>query len=239
MGAALMDKIYGRKPVLETIDAGLNIHKAYIMDQKTPIVAKIVDKLTKNNVPIKYVDKNFFENVDMNHQGVMIEVDSYKYADLSELENANRLILLDKIEDPHNLGAIIRSAESFGFDGVIIPEHRSAKVTPTVYKTSAGAINNIKVVMVTNLNQTIENLKENGFWIYGLAGEASDNIAQTNLTGKVSLVVGNEGDGLSRLVRENCDVLVKIPMLGKVNSLNASVASALSMYEVLRQNGFK
>ncbi|MBS6105296.1 MULTISPECIES: 23S rRNA (guanosine(2251)-2'-O)-methyltransferase RlmB [Anaerococcus] len=234
-----MDKIYGRKPVLETIDAGLNIHKAYIMDQKTPIVAKIVDKLTKNNVPIKYVDKNFFENVDMNHQGVMIEVDSYKYADLSELENANRLILLDKIEDPHNLGAIIRSAESFGFDGVIIPEHRSAKVTPTVYKTSAGAINNIKVVMVTNLNQTIENLKENGFWIYGLAGEASENIAQTNLTGKVGLVVGNEGDGLSRLVRENCDVLVKIPMLGKVNSLNASVASALSMYEVLRQNGFK
>ena len=239
MGAALMDKIYGRKPVLETIDAGLNIHKAYIMDQKTPIVAKIVDKLTKNNVPIKYVDKNFFENVDMNHQGVMIEVDSYKYADLSELENANRLILLDKIEDPHNLGAIIRSAESPGFDGVIIPEHRSAKVTPTVYKTSAGAINNIKVVMVTNLNQTIENLKENGFWIYGLAGEASENIAQTNLTGKVGLVVGNEGDGLSRLVRENCDVLVKIPMLGKVNSLNASVASALSMYEVLRQNGFK
>ncbi|MDU5229621.1 MAG: 23S rRNA (guanosine(2251)-2'-O)-methyltransferase RlmB [Anaerococcus sp.] len=234
-----MDKIYGRKPVLETIDAGLNIHKAYIMDQKTPIVAKIVDKLTKNNVPIKYVDKNFFENVDMNHQGVMIEVDSYKYADLSELENANRLILLDKIEDPHNLGAIIRSAESFGFDGVIIPEHRSAKVTPIVYKTSAGAINNIKVVMVTNLNQTIENLKEKGFWIYGLAGEASENIAQTNLTGKVGLVVGNEGDGLSRLVRENCDVLVKIPMLGKVNSLNASVASALSMYEVLRQNGFK
>lgn len=239
MGATLMDKIYGRKPVLETIDAGLNIHKAYIMDQKTPIVAKIVDKLTKNNVPIKYVDKNFFENVDMNHQGVMIEVDSYKYADLSELKNANRLILLDKIEDPHNLGAIIRSAESFGFDGVIIPEHRSAKVTPTVYKTSAGAINNIKVVMVTNLNQTIENLKEKGFWIYGLAGEASENIAQTNLTGKVGLVVGNEGDGLSRLVRENCDVLVKIPMLGKVNSLNASVASALSMYEVLRQNGFK
>ena len=239
MGATLMDKIYGRKPVLGTIDAGLNIHKAYIMDQKTPIVGKIVDKLTKNNVPIKYVDKNFFENVDMNHQGVMIEVDSYKYADLSELENANRLILLDKIEDPHNLGAIIRSAESFGFDGVIIPEHRSAKVTPTVYKTSAGAINNIKVVMVTNLNQTIENLKENGFWIYGLAGEASENIAQTNLTGKVGLVVGNEGDGLSRLVRENCDVLVKIPMLGKVNSLNASVASALSMYEVLRQNGFK
>ena len=239
MGANLMDKIYGRKPVLETIDAGLTIHKAYIMDQKTPIVGKIVNKLSKNNVPIKYVDKSFFENVDMNHQGVMIEVDEYKYASLEDLNNANRLILLDKIEDPHNLGAIIRSAESFGFDGVIIPEHRSAKVNPTVYKTSAGAINNIKVVMVTNLNQTMTSLKENGFWIYGLAGEAKETIADTNLSGKVALVVGNEGDGLSRLVRENCDLLVKIPMLGKVNSLNASVASALSMYEVLRQNGFK
>ena len=149
-----MDKIYGRKPVLETIDAGLTIHKAYIMDQKTPIVGKIVENLSKNNVPIKYVDKTFFENVDMNHQGVMIEVDSYKYANLNDLENANRLILLDKIEDPHNLGAIIRSAESFGFDGVIIPEHRSAKVNPTVYKTSAGAINNIKVVMVTTVSYT-------------------------------------------------------------------------------------
>lgn len=234
-----MDKIYGRKPVLETIDAGLKVHKAYIMEQKTPVIRKIVDKLSKNKVPIKYVDKSFFYNVDMNHQGVMIEVDSYKYSSLEDLKDAKRLILLDKIEDPHNLGAIIRSAESFGFDGVIIPEHRSAKVNPTVYKTSAGAINNIKVAMVTNLNQSIGSLKDDGFWIYGLAGEADQTIIDTDLTGKVALVVGNEGDGLSRLVRENCDLLVKIPMLGKVNSLNASVASALSMYEVLRQNGFE
>ena len=233
-----MDKIYGRKPVLETIDAGVAINKAYIIDQKTPIVGKIIDKLTRAKVEIKFVDKNFFKDVEGNHQGVMIEVESFKYGSLDDLSDSEKLILLDKIEDPHNLGAIIRSAESFGFDGVIIPERRSAKVTPTVYKTSAGAINNIKIVMVKNLNRTMEELKERGFWIYGLAGEAESSIDQTNLKGKVALVVGNEGDGLSRMVREHCDMLVKIPMQGLVNSLNASVASAISMYEVVRQNGF-
>lgn len=233
-----MDKIYGRKPVLETIDAGVAINRAYIIDQKTPIVGKIIDKLNRAKVEIKFVDKNFFKDVEGNHQGVMIEVESFKYGSLDDLSDSEKLILLDKIEDPHNLGAIIRSAESFGFDGVIIPERRSAKVTPTVYKTSAGAINNIKIVMVKNLNRTMEELKEQGFWIYGLAGEAESSIDQTNLKGKVALVVGNEGDGLSRMVREHCDMLVKIPMQGLVNSLNASVASAISMYEVVRQNGF-
>ena len=233
-----MDKIYGRKPVLETIDAGVAINKAYIIDQKTPIVGKIIDKLTRAKVEIKFVDKNFFRDVEGNHQGVMIEVESFKYGSLDDLSDSEKLILLDKIEDPHNLGAIIRSAESFGFDGVIIPERRSAKVTPTVYKTSAGAINNIKIVMVKNLNRTMEELKDQGFWIYGLAGEAESSIDQTDLKGKVALVVGNEGDGLSRMVREHCDMLVKIPMQGLVNSLNASVASAISMYEVVRQNGF-
>ena len=233
-----MDKNYGRKPVLETIDAGVAINKAYIIDQKTPIVGKIIDKLTRAKVEIKFVDKNFFRDVEGNHQGVMIEVDSFKYGSLDDVKDSERLILLDKIEDPHNLGAIIRSAESFGFDGVIIPERRSAKVSPTVYKTSAGAINNIKIVMVKNLNRAMEELKDQGFWIYGLAGEAESSIDQTDLKGKVALVVGNEGDGLSRMVREHCDMLVKIPMQGLVNSLNASVASAISMYELVRQNGF-
>lgn len=232
-----MDRIYGRKPVLESIDRGINIHKAYIIKQKTPIVLKIIDKLRDANVEIKFVDKSFFDDIEGNHQGVMIEVDSFKYQDLSDLDDANKIILLDKIEDPHNLGAIIRSAESFGFDGLIIPEHRSSKVNSTVYKTSAGAINNIKVVMVTNLNQAIEKIKENGFWVYGLAGEAENTLAETDLSGKVALVVGNEGDGISRLVRQNCDMLIKIPMQGKTNSLNASVAAAISMYEVNRQNG--
>lgn len=233
-----MDEIYGRKPVLDTLDTDIKVYKAYILKQNSKLIDKIIDKLNQKNIEISFVDKRFFDKIDMNHQGVMLEVESFKYASLEDLSDSSRLIILDKIEDPHNLGAIIRSAESFGFDGVIIPERRSASVTSTVYKTSAGAINNIKVVRVTNLTRTIKDLKDKGFWIYGLAGEADSDISQTDLTGKVGLVVGNEGEGISRLVRENCDMLINIPMLGRVNSLNASVAAAISMYELLRQNGF-
>lgn len=233
-----MDKIYGRKPVIDAIDSGVKIYRAYIIKQNSKIVDEIINKLKKANVEINFVDKRFFDKIDMNHQGVMVEAEPFSYKDLSDLSNYQRLIILDQIEDPHNLGAIIRSAESFGFDGVIIPERRSASVSPIVYKTSAGAINNINVIMVKNINRAIEEIKEAGFWVYGLAGEASSTIDKTDLKGKVCLVVGNEGKGLSRLVRENCDILINIPMKGFVNSLNASVASAIAMYEVLRQNGF-
>lgn len=233
-----MDKIYGRKPVIDAIDSGVKIYRTYIIKQNSKIVDEIINKLKKANVEINFVDKRFFDKIDMNHQGVMVEAEPFNYKDLSDLSNYQRLIILDQIEDPHNLGAIIRSAESFGFDGVIIPERRSASVSPIVYKTSAGAINNINVIMVKNINRAIEEIKEAGFWVYGLAGEASSPIDKTDLKGKVCLVVGNEGKGLSRLVRENCDILINIPMKGFVNSLNASVASAIAMYEVLRQNGF-
>ena len=233
-----MDKIYGRKPVLDTLDTDIKIHKAYILKQNSKLVNKIIRKLEDKNIDISFVDKRFFDKIDVNHQGVMIEVESFSYADQKLLEESKRLVILDQIEDPHNLGAIIRSAESFGFDGVIIPERRSASVTSTVYKTSAGAINNIKVFRVKNLTRTIKELKDYGFWIYGLAGEADSTIDGADLTGKVGLVIGNEGSGISRLVRENCDMLVNIPMLGRVNSLNASVAAGISMYELLRQNGF-
>lgn len=233
-----MDKIYGRKPVIDAIDSGVKIYRAYIIKQNSKIVDEIINKLKKADVEINFVDKRFFDKIDMNHQGVMVEAEPFNYKDLSDLDKYQRLIILDQIEDPHNLGAIIRSAESFGFDGVIIPERRSASVSPIVYKTSAGAINNINVIMVKNINRSIEEIKEAGFWVYGLAGEASSPIDKTDLKGKVCLVVGNEGKGLSRLVRENCDILINIPMKGFVNSLNASVASAIAMYEVLRQNGF-
>ncbi|KWZ79108.1 23S rRNA (guanosine(2251)-2'-O)-methyltransferase RlmB [Anaerococcus tetradius] len=233
-----MDKIYGRKPVLDSLDTDIKIYKAYIQKQNSKLVDTIIKKLEEKNIEISFVDKRFFDKIDMNHQGVMLEVESFKYATIDDIGDARRLIILDKIEDPHNLGAIIRSAESFGFDGVIIPERRSASVTSTVYKTSAGAINNIKVIRVTNLTRTIKDLKDMGFWIYGLAGEADSDISKTDLKGKVALVIGNEGEGISRLVRENCDMLINIPMLGKVNSLNASVAAGISMYELLRQNGF-
>lgn len=233
-----MDKIYGRKPVLDTLDTDIKIYKAYILKQNSKLVNKIIGKLEEKNIEISFVDKRFFDKIDINHQGVMIEVESFKYESLDDLNDEKRLIILDQIEDPHNLGAIIRSAESFGFDGVVIPERRSASVTSTVYKTSAGAINNIKVYRVKNLTRSIKDLKDKGFWIYGLAGEADSSIDKADLTGKVGLVVGNEGSGISRLVRDNCDMLVNIPMLGRVNSLNASVAAGISMYELLRQNGF-
>ena len=233
-----MDKIYGRKPVIDAIDSGVKIYRAYIIKQNSKIVDEIINKLKKNNIEINFVDKRFFDKIDMNHQGVCVEAESFSYKDLSDLDKYQRLIILDQIEDPHNLGAIIRSAESFGFDGVIIPERRSASVSPIVYKTSAGAINNIDIIMVKNINRAIEEIKEAGFWVYGLAGEAASPIDQTDLKGKVCLVVGNEGKGISRLVRKNCDILINIPMKGFVNSLNASVASAIAMYEVLRQNGF-
>lgn len=233
-----MDKIYGRKPVIDAIDSGVKIYKAFVIKQNSKIVDEIISKLDRANVEINFVDKRFFDKIDMNHQGVMVEAESFQYKDLSDLSKYQRLIILDQIEDPHNLGAIIRSAESFGFDGVIIPERRSASVSPIVYKTSAGAINNINIIMVKNTNRAIEEIKEAGFWVYGLAGEASSPIDQVDLKGKVCLIVGNEGKGLSRLVRENCDILINIPMKGFVNSLNASVASAIAMYEVLRQNGF-
>lgn len=233
-----MDKIYGRKPVIDAIDSGVTIYRAYIIKQNSKIVDEIINKLNRNNIEINFVDKRFFDKIDMNHQGVCVEAESFSYKDLSDLDKYQRLIILDQIEDPHNLGAIIRSAESFGFDGVLIPERRSASVSPIVYKTSAGAINNIDIIMVKNINRAIEEIKEAGFWVYGLAGEASSPIDKTDLKGKVCLVVGNEGKGISRLVRKNCDILINIPMKGFVNSLNASVASAIAMYEVLRQNGF-
>ncbi|MDY3005758.1 23S rRNA (guanosine(2251)-2'-O)-methyltransferase RlmB [Anaerococcus sp. AGMB00486] len=235
-----MAKIFGRKPVIETIDTGEKILKAHILksNSNNKFIEKIINKLNERNVKIVYENKDYFSKIDGNHQGVEIEVEDFKYKDLDELKDKKRLMILDQIEDPHNLGAIIRSAEAFGFDGIIIGERRSAKVNSTVYKTSAGAINNIDIAQVININRAIKELKEENFWIYGLAGEAESDITQTDLTGKIGLVVGNEGKGLSRLVRENCDGLIKIPMLGKINSLNASVASAIAIYETIRQNGF-
>lgn len=238
-----MDRIYGRKSVLETIESDQKINKAYILKNKNiknkkNIMGKIVQKLKDKNIPINFVGKDFFDKIEGNHQGVLLEVEDFSYKSLEDIVGKGRLILLDEVEDPHNLGAIIRSAEALGFDAVIIPERRSAKVNSTVYKTSVGAINNIDIVMVKNLNRAIETLKKENFWIYGLAGEAAEDIHKTDLKGKVGLVVGNEGKGLSRLVRENCDMLIKIPMQGEVNSLNASVASAIAIYEVARQNGF-
>ncbi|MEG1494974.1 MAG: 23S rRNA (guanosine(2251)-2'-O)-methyltransferase RlmB [Bacilli bacterium] len=171
------------------------------------------------------------------HQGIMLEVEDYKYCSLTDLitnDDDQFLVILDHLEDPHNLGAIIRTCEAAGVKGIIIPKDRGVTVNSTVMKTSAGAIENIKIALVINLNITIQELKKQGFWIVG-ADMNGQNYREINYSGKTAIVIGNEGEGISRLVRESCDFIASIPMYGKVNSLNASVAAGVMIYEVLRQ----
>ncbi len=176
------------------------------------------------------------------HQGVIAVAEDYKYADLQDILDIARdrnepafLILLDEIEDPHNLGAIIRSADAAGIHGVVIPKNRAVDVNATVIKSSAGAAEHVQTVKVTNMNDTIKKLKEANIWVVGADGNATKNFYDYDFRQPVALVIGNEGKGIRRLVKENCDELVKIPMAGKMSSLNASVASAMLLFEVVRQ----
>ena len=181
-----------------------------------------------------------------NSQGIIASVTEFKYSSIEDIikyakekNEAPFVLILDKIEDPHNLGAIIRSAECMGVHGVIIQKRNACQVTDTVEKVSAGACSYVKVARVTNITESIKKLKEYGLWIYGLDMEGKENIYNTKLDGAIGIVVGNEGEGISRLVKENCDILMKIPMTGKINSLNASVSAAITIYEVVRQKNIK
>lgn len=176
------------------------------------------------------------------HQGVIAVVEDFQYADLEDLLDIARkknepafILLLDEIEDPHNLGAILRSAEAAGVHGVVIPKHRAAEVNATVIKASAGAAEHVATVKVTNMNETIKRLKDANIWVVGTDGESEKNFYDYDYRQPVALIIGNEGQGLRRLVKENCDELVKIPMAGKMSSLNASVAAGLVLFEVTRQ----
>ena len=175
------------------------------------------------------------------HQGVIAKVTPFKYSEVTDIINRAKrkgedpfIVILDEIEDPHNLGSIIRTAELCGVHGIIIPKRRNVGVTPTVYKCSAGAIEHMRIAKVTNINATIDQLKEEGIWIYGADIDGKDFSYNTNFSGPCALVIGSEGRGISKLTLKKCDVLVKIPMIGKINSLNASVAGGIMMYEVLK-----
>ncbi|NOW20644.1 putative rRNA methylase [Clostridium saccharobutylicum] len=175
------------------------------------------------------------------HQGVIAKITPYKYSQVSDiLELAEKrgespfIVILDEVEDPHNLGSIIRTAELFGVHGIIIPKRRSASVTSTVYKSSVGAVEHVKIAKVTNLNAIIEELKESGIWVYGADIRAEEYSYQVDFSGPCALIIGNEGRGISKLTVQKCDKLIKIPMVGKINSLNASVAGGIMMYEVLK-----
>ncbi len=238
--------IEGRNPVIEALKSNRTIEKLFIAKGDIEGSIKIIiSKAKEKGIVIQEMDKKGLDNMSVtkNHQGVIARVSPFEYSTIEDiLETAKEkeedpfVIILDEIEDPHNLGSIIRTANACGAHGIIIPKRRSASVTQTVLKVSAGAAEGIKIAKVTNLNQTIKELKDNGLWIIGtdMDGEACYS---ANLKGPVGLVVGSEGKGISKLVKQNCDLIVKIPMKGTINSLNASVAGGIIIYEILRQRG--
>lgn len=240
----MSEQIEGRNAVLEAFRSGRCVDKLFILDgcQDGP-VRTIAREARKKDTIINYVSKERLDQLSETrvHQGVIAQVAAYEYSTVEEiLEKAEEkgeppfLVLLDNVEDPHNLGAIIRTANLAGAHGVIIPKRRSVGLTSTVAKTSAGALNYTPVAKVTNLVRTIEELKEKGIW-FVCADMGGESMYRLNLTGPIGMIVGNEGEGVSRLVRETCDFTASIPMKGDIDSLNASVAAGVLAYEIVRQ----
>lgn len=236
--------IEGRNAVMEAYRAGRTIDRLYVLDgcQDGPVMT-IKREARKQDTPIKYVTKERLDQLSKTgrHQGVIACAAAYRYAEVEDILRAARdkgeepfVFLLDGIEDPHNLGAIIRSANLAGAHGVIIPKNRAVGLTATVARTSAGALNYTPVARVTNLAKTIEDLKGEGLW-FVCADMDGTLMYELNLKGSIGLVIGNEGEGVSRLVREKCDLTARIPMQGDIDSLNASVAAGVLAYEIVRQ----
>ena len=238
------NKIEGRNAVLEAFRSGKPVDKLFVLDgcQDGP-VRTIVREAKKHDTLVQFVDKERLTQLSQTgrHQGVIAYTAAYEYAEVEDMLKAAEekgeppfLILLDGIEDPHNLGAIIRTANLAGAHGVIIPKRRAVGLTATVAKTSAGAINYTPVAKVTNLTKTMKELKEKGLW-FVCADMGGESMYKLNLTGPIGLVIGNEGEGVSRLVKETCDFVASIPMKGDIDSLNASVATGVLAYEIVRQ----
>lgn len=236
--------IEGRNAVMEAFRAGKTIDRLFVLDgcQDGP-VKSITREAKKTNAIISYVAKERLDQISSTgkHQGVIAYAAAYEYAEVEDILKAAQekneppfLILLDNIEDPHNLGAIIRTAHQAGAHGIIIPKRRAVGLTATVAKTSAGAINYLPVAKVTNLSNTIDELKQQGLW-FVCADMDGELMYSLNLKGPIGLVIGSEGEGVGRLVKEKCDYVAKIPMFGKVDSLNASVAMGIMAYEIVRQ----
>lgn len=239
------DQVEGRNSVLELLDSDRDINKIFIeRGEKHGSINKIIAKAREKKVVIVEVDRQKLNKMAQteNHQGVIAIVPPFNYCEVKDiLDEAYRknekpfILILDGIEDPHNLGAIIRTAETAGVHGIIIPKRRACNVNSTVYKVASGAVEHMKIARVNNLNDEIKYLKDNDVWVHGTAVEASKYYYEENLTGAIAIVIGNEGKGMSNLVKENCDVLLKIPMKGKISSLNASVSAGIVMYEVVKQ----
>ncbi len=238
-------KIEGRNPVIEALKSGRAIDKIYIKKgENEGSVKKIIAMARSKKIIISEVEKAKLDMMSetKSHQGVIAIAPVKDYASVEDILNKSKeknkphfIIIADRISDPHNLGAIIRTANAAGADGVIISKHDSASVTPTSAKASAGAVEYTPVARVTNLSQTIEKLKENGIWVIGADMNGENTIYTQDFSGNIAIVIGSEGEGIAPLIKKKCDFLVKIPMLGEVTSLNASVAGALMIYEVVRK----
>lgn len=240
-------KIEGRNSIYELLKTDKEIDKILVQkDLKDDASKRLINVIRSHKIKLQPVDKYVIEkeSESKRHQGFIAYVSDYKYFDLDEVINDctdkdNALVvILNEILDPHNLGSIIRVCECAGADGIIIGKDRSASVSDTVMRISAGALNHVKVCKVTNINTAIEDLKDNGFWVFGAENDG-ESMYQTDLTGKTCLVIGGEDSGVKKLTREKCDKIISIPMFGKVNSLNASVACGVAVYEVLRQREVK
>lgn len=239
--------IFGKNSILEALKAGRAINKIFFAQGLNQAVVKEISGLAKErNIPYQFVERKKLDSLaeKNTHQGIIAQTGIKDYVEWEELlqiaaqkQEDPLLIILDNLEDPHNLGAILRTADAVGAHGLIIPKHRAVPLTAGVARASAGAVEHVPVARVTNLATTIERLKEKGVWIIGTEAGVEQYYFNADLKGPLAVVLGSEGKGLTRLVREKCDFLVSIPMLGRVNSLNVSVAGALLLYEISRQRG--
>lgn len=239
------DLIYGRHPVLSALESHRNLNRLWITSRLRydPRFHHLVLQAKDNGTVIDEVDPKRLDQITngANHQGVAAQIAPYTYTELEDLISQAKtvsepvIVVADGITDPHNLGAIIRTAEAIGAQGLVIPQRRAVGITSTVVKVAAGALENFSVARVVNLSRALEQLKESGFWIYGTAATGSEPLHSVRFTGSTVLVVGSEGEGLSMLTQKSCDVLVSIPLQGKTPSLNASVATGMALYEIYRQ----
>lgn len=238
------DYVIGKNAVIETLKSDRELYKLWMAENTVKGQAQqVIELAKKQNITIQYVPrKKLDQMVTGQHQGIVAQVAAYEYAELDDLyqiaEKRNEqpfFIILDEIEDPHNLGSIMRTADAVGAHGIVIPKRRAVGLTTTVAKASTGAIEHIPVAKVTNLSRALDEMKERGIWVAGTDSSAKQDYRQFDGTMPLALVIGSEGKGIGRLIKEKCDFLIKLPMAGKVTSLNASVAASLLMYEVYRK----
>ena len=228
--------VYGRNVVNEILNSKTKIYKVFLDNNYKD--EEILNKIDKCGLKKYHIDKNKLDKMcgSSTNQGIAMDIEEYNYYDIKTIEEddkSNFVVMLDSIEDPHNFGAIIRTCECAGVDYIIIPKNRSVSVNSTVYKTSSGALSNMKIVEVSNLHNTIKKLKDLGFWVYGSDAKGKD-YRSIDFGGKTCLIIGSEGHGLKQIVSNSCDEIISLPMKGKINSLNASVAAGIFIYEIMK-----